>query len=181
MTFDVLRHGETGICGTCAGSTDVALSARGWAQMRNATQRGGPWDAIVSSPLRRCAEFAREFSARASLPLTLDARWRELRFSAREGRAAGELRADALAHFWSNPWGASPPRGGESLPCLEARVPDARGELIEHGTAMRVLIVTHGGVIGILLGHARRVPRADVLKENVPHASSHRIASGPLA
>ncbi|MFZ0006897.1 MAG: histidine phosphatase family protein, partial [Steroidobacteraceae bacterium] len=57
MLVHVLRHGETEGGARYWGRTDVALSARGWEQMRAAVA-GHSWERIVSSPLQRCAAFA---------------------------------------------------------------------------------------------------------------------------
>jgi hypothetical protein len=69
LHLDLLRHGETELGGGLRGSLDDALTALGWAQMRDAVWRGGPWDRIVSSPLQRCALFAWELSAHADTPV----------------------------------------------------------------------------------------------------------------
>lgn len=175
MLIDVLRHGETERSHSFCGSTDVALSTQGWEQMRGAVANAS-WDVIVSSPLRRCAEFARELAARSNATLTFDERWRELHFGAWEGKSTHEIPADALARFWSNPW-FSPPHGGEALPCFEARVLDAWHALHQHGAGRRVLVVAHAGVIRMLLCRARGLSHTELLNIDVPHASLHRISS----
>ncbi|WP_173425610.1 histidine phosphatase family protein, partial [Stutzerimonas stutzeri] len=53
--IDLLRHGETERGGGFRGSLDDALTDRGWQQMREAVDGAGPWDALISSPLQRCA------------------------------------------------------------------------------------------------------------------------------
>jgi len=56
--IDLIRHGET-ISGHCyLGSTDSVLSESGWQQMRAAVLGQAPWDNIISSPLKRCRDFA---------------------------------------------------------------------------------------------------------------------------
>jgi len=50
--------------------------------MRQAVGENCPWQAIASSPLSRCADFARELAARHGLPLEIDARLIELGFGA---------------------------------------------------------------------------------------------------
>ncbi len=63
-TVDLLRHGEPEGGNKYRGALDDPLSELGWAQMRAATGDRCPWQAIVSSPLRRCAAFARELANR---------------------------------------------------------------------------------------------------------------------
>ena len=91
VQLDLLRHGETELGGGLRGSLDDALTPLGWAQMRDAVKGGGPWDRIVSSPLQRCALFARELSAQLDIPLSFDKNLQELHFGAWEGQSAAAL------------------------------------------------------------------------------------------
>lgn len=176
MIFEFLRHGETERSGAFCGSTDVALSARGWEQMRNAVE-GARWDAIVTSPLQRCAEFARELAMQLNVVMTYDERWRELHFGAWEGRQSADLPADALARFWEDPWHSPPPHGGETLLRFEARVLEVWCALQQIYAGKRVLVVTHAGVIRILLCRERGLSRDKLQNIDVLHASLHRIQS----
>jgi alpha-ribazole phosphatase len=106
MILDLLRHGETELGGGLRGSLDDALTATGWAQMRQAVAQAGPWDVVVSSPLQRCALFADELGARLGLPVQREADVRELHFGDWEGRSAAQImqtEADALGLFWPTP------------------------------------------------------------------------------
>lgn len=58
----LLRRGGTERGARYWGCTDIALSAKGRQQMRAAVS-GLSWKLIVSLPLRRCAEFAKEWRA----------------------------------------------------------------------------------------------------------------------
>ena len=69
LRIDLLRHGETERGGGFRGSLDDALTARGWQQMHAALHGAGPWDALISSPLQRCAAFASQLAAQRALPL----------------------------------------------------------------------------------------------------------------
>lgn len=181
--IDLLRHGETTAPDTFCGSTNVPLSARGRTQMHDAVQQGGPWDVILSSPLQRCAEFARNFAAQSNTALMIDEGWRELHFGAWEGKSAAEISsgdATALARFWSNPWSVPPPHGGESTHDFAERVHDAWRSVLRLAER-RVLIVTHGGVIRLLLCHTRGLPRTAMLQFDVPYASLHRALPAQCA
>ncbi|WP_416139508.1 histidine phosphatase family protein [Halomonas sp. HK25] len=59
------------------GTTDHPLSERGWQQMQDAiaalmTDGEPPWDAIVTSPLSRCREFALWLGEQHDLPVTTE-------------------------------------------------------------------------------------------------------------
>ena len=72
------------------------MTPLGWAQMREAVKGGGPWDRIVSSPLQRCALFARELSAQLDIPVSFDKHLQELHFGAWEGQSAAALLANKV-------------------------------------------------------------------------------------
>lgn len=178
MKLDVLRHGETELGGGFRGSLDDALTERGWAQMRTGASGAGPWDVLVSSPLQRCAMFARELEQKLGLPLHFDADLRELHFGQWEGRSAAELmedHAEGLGLFWNDPYSFTPPEG-ETLLDFEARVLSAAERLRERFAGQRVLLITHGGVIRILVARARQLPRAELMQVEVAHGELFHLA-----
>jgi alpha-ribazole phosphatase len=180
MILDLLRHGETEAGGGFRGRIDDALTAEGWRQMRAAVGEAAPWQALVSSPLQRCAAFAAELAERHGLPLQLEDGLRELDFGAWEGRTAAELwdtDADALGHFWSDPYAFTPP-GGEPLVDFEARVLAAVERLHACFAGRHLLLVTHGGVMRLLLARARGLPRGGLMQVEVGHGALHRLRVG---
>ena len=166
VQLDLLRHGETEWGGGLGGSLDDALTAVGWEQMREAVKGRGPWDRIVSSPLQRCALFARELSQQLALPVSFDKDLQELHFGEWEGcspAALMETDAEALGLFWTDPYGFTPPQG-ESVPEFSAPVLAAVSRLQQQFAGERVLVVCHGGVIKLLLARARGLPREQLLQ-----------------
>lgn len=79
---DLLRHGEPEGGRRYRGSLDDPLSDRGWDQMWRAASGDTPWDLVISSPLRRCREFAEQLSSRLQLPLTIKPDLQELGYGA---------------------------------------------------------------------------------------------------
>jgi len=180
MILDLLRHGETEQGGGLRGRIDDALTARGWQQMLAGLGDGVPWSRLVSSPLQRCAAFARELAARHALELQLEDGLRELDFGAWDGRSAAELMvtdAEALGRFWADPYAFTPP-DGEPLLAFEARVLDAIARLQRQCGGEHVLLVTHGGVMRLLLARARGLPRSDLLQVEVGHGALRRLRVG---
>lgn len=179
LRLDLLRHGETESGGGFRGSLDDALTARGWAQMRTAVE-GGRWDLLVSSPLQRCRAFAEELAQRQGIELELENDLRELHFGAWEGRSAAALmdgHSEALGRFWADPYAFTPP-GGEPLSEFEARVLAAQRRLRQRHAGRRVLLVTHGGVIRLLLACARGLPRERLLQVDVGHGALFGLRAG---
>jgi alpha-ribazole phosphatase len=173
LRLDLLRHGETKLGGGLRGSLDDALTDAGWQQMRAAVAGRGPWNRLVSSPLQRCARFAEELGARLALPVTLDPDLQELHFGTWEGQSAAALMAtdaEALGRFWADPYAFTPPQG-EPVLAFSARVLGAVERLHQRYAGERVLLVSHGGVMRLLLARARGLPREQLLNVEVAHGA----------
>lgn len=178
--IDLLRHGETLAGSVYLGRTDVALSERGYRQMAEALLDAPCYCSVVSSPLARCAAFAQDYAQRHGLPLQYDARFQEMDFGAWDGRSAAEIAAadpGALEHFWRDPV-AFPPPQAEPLLSFQARVLAAWRELPARYPSQRVLLITHGGVMRIILCHLQQRPLGELLSLSVPHAALHQITMG---
>ena len=180
LILDLLRHGETELGGGLRGSLDDALTAKGWAQMRDTVEGQGPWDRLVSSPLQRCARFADELGERLGLPVTLEPGLQELHFGVWEGQSAASLMdtdAEALGRFWADPYGFTPPQG-EPVLAFSERVLAAVERLRLAYAGERVLLVSHGGVMRLLLARARGLPREQLLNVEVAHGALFSLRVG---
>lgn len=171
--IDLLRHGQCEGGEIFRGSTDVALTNEGWSAMRSSLtgMEPAPWQRIVSSPLQRCRRFAEALSEQWDLPLTLEPDLREMHFGDWEGREYADL--------WDNDpqlrlWGEDPerhtPPNGEPLAEFAARVLGALEHLACAHSDEHLLIVTHGGVIRLLLTQAKGWPRSEMRQMPVPYA-----------
>ena len=173
--IDLLRHGETLAGSVYLGRSDAPLSEHGYWQMTDALLNAPRYDAVLSSPLARCAAFAQEYAQRHGLPLQYDARFQEMDFGAWDGRSSAEIAAadaGALENFWRDPV-AFPPPQGEPLLSFQARVLAAWRELPARYPRQRVLLITHGGVMRIILCHLQQRPLSELLSLSVPHAALH--------
>lgn len=171
LHLDLLRHGETELGGGLRGSLDDALTARGWEQMRAAVEQQGPWDRLISSPLQRCALFAHELGERLNIPVGLEKNLQELHFGAWEGQSAAALMetdAEGLGLFWADPYRFTPPEG-EPVTDFSDRVLGAVSRLHQAYAGERVLLISHGGVMRLLLARARGLPREQLLNVEVGH------------
>ncbi len=175
--LDLIRHGEPVGGRRYRGHLDDPLSEKGWRQMREAVADHCPWDAVVSSPLRRCAAFAEDLVARHGLPLTLEPRFQEVGFGDWEGRTREELEADSpgcLRHFYSDPINHTPP-GAEPLLDFQQRVLAGLDDLLARNGGRHVLLVGHAGLIRVIIGHALAIPLAHIFRINVDNACLTRL------
>jgi alpha-ribazole phosphatase len=175
-TIDLLRHGDTGQR-SYRGQLDDPLSALGWSQLRAAVE-GRRWARVVSSPLRRCADFARELAQARGLPLRIDPRLAEYHFGAWQGvpiETLAETQGEALARFWADPV-AHPPPEAEPFARFRQRLGDALDDVAREAREHDILVITHGGAIRLLRCWAEGRGYGDMAGIDVPHASLHRLA-----
>lgn len=176
--FDFLRHGECEGGDIFRGSTDVSLTPSGKAAMhRSCRDVAEPWDQIVSSPLLRCRRFAEELAQQTKRPLNIDPRLAEISFGDWEGQLRNDIWQNQTAHIqaWmENPADNTPP-GGEPLMQVAERGLAFFHETSEQHRSRRVLVVTHGGMIRVLLASLLNMPLRCASQFDVPFACVSRI------
>ncbi len=160
MRLDLLRHGQVAGGRKYRGNgIDDPLSPTGWQALERATKTSPGWQAIHSSPLRRCADFARHLAERTGLPLYIHPDLREVGFGAWEGLRREELertRPEELAAFYRDPL-RNRPAGAEALDQLVHRVGGVLEQIIASEPQHHLLLV-HAGVIRAALAHALALP-----------------------
>ena len=174
---DLLRHGEPEGGQKFRGAVDDPLSERGWGQMRAAVGDYRGWEAVISSPLVRCAAFARELAGHLDRPLEIAAGFSEVSFGVWESRAVADVNAAeplALARFWRDPV-AYPIPGGEPVADFDRRVGQAWELLLKRHRGRHVLLVAHGGVIRMILRRLLDMPLQRIWRLEVPYAAVSRI------
>lgn len=177
-TIDLLRHAECDGGDIFRGSLDVPLAHTGWARMRRAAEQQTGWQTIISSPLQRCRAFAEELAEERGLPLKVDDRLQEMGFGDWEGVPVAEVWAQqgAAAWAWFEDPEANPPPGGEPLSALRARAEAALAECLQECRGQHVLLVTHGGVMRVLIGQALLMPPTAINRLDLPWACLSRLA-----
>ena len=152
-SIDLMRHGEPVGGKRFRGSTDDPLSEAGWQQMRTSLQGHANWDVIVSSPLRRCAEFAAEVADQHKLEIQMMPGLAELEFGEWEGKTPTEVEQqypDALQQLYYDPLTFTAP-GGESMQVFYDRVSQAWDDVMQIYRGQSVLLIAHGGVNRVIL------------------------------
>lgn len=195
--IDVMRHGEPiGSCpkgGTILrGSTDNALTEKGWLQAKarcqfvfdtsekKSTSNGLPWDLIISSPLIRCADFAKQlhnelFSTadEASKSLLINDQWREIHYGDWDGKSIADIwqqQPELMAQMWKNPLEFCAPKG-EPVKDFSKRIAQAWLDLLNEHRGKRILLVCHGGVMRVLLQQLLMMSPEGMNRFAIPYAA----------
>ncbi len=179
--IDLLRHGEVAGGDLLRGCrTDQPLNDKGWDQLRSAVANGGEWQRVVSSPMRRCREFAVETARRLDLPLRVEEGLRELDFGAWDGLPIEYLWAEhgeEANAFLGNPLSLTPP-DAEPISEFRDRVLASWNRLLADYAGEHLLLVAHGGVNRLILSHVLAMPLSAMFRLEVEHACLSRVRVG---
>jgi len=167
--IDLLRHGEV-LGGSCyRGITDDPLTPKGWQQMQDKLSDASHWDVIISSPLSRCHQFAAGLSTQLQRHLISEAAFQEIDFGDWEGKIAEQIDAQLLSQFYADPINFSPPNG-EHFNDFQQRILAAWQALLEAQQGKRILLITHAGVIRIILAHSLGIDIQHSFRLKIGHA-----------
>jgi probable phosphoglycerate mutase len=150
-TIGIVRHGITdwNIQRIAQGSTDIPLNETGRQQAKAVAERLAgeeAWDVIISSDLSRARETAEIIAAKLGMPVShFDPRIREMS----GGEIEGTTEADRLEKWGAN-W-REQVQGMEKLEDVAHRGREFIEEVIVKYPGKRVLMVSHGGLIGVML------------------------------
>lgn len=175
--IDFMRHGEPVGGRRYRGKADDPLSDKGWEQMWHSVGERHPWDAIVASPLLRCAEFATALGSKWQIPVTLDERLAELGYGEWEGKTAEQITAadpSALLRYRRDPIHCRP-AGAEDLDAFVARFRSAWQDIIERYRGRHVLVIAHAGIIRMALSNALDIPPGSMFRIEAAYAAITRF------
>ena len=176
--FDLIRHGEPAGGHKYRGHRDDPLSELGWQQMRDAIGKDEEWDHILTSPLLRCREFASELSAQLKVPVTVAEGFKEICFGDWEGKTREQVAqeyGDHQANFWRNAENYPPPNA-ETVQDFYQRIGTAWQHWSKELAGQKVLLVCHGGVIRMVLGHVLGLTPSNAMAGfHVPFANRSQV------
>lgn len=159
-TIILVRHGRThlteskrisGRGGENPGLSDLGREdAHKVAQAISEIGNSGPWShltpisAIVSSPIKRTLDTAHIISNEVGLGVDVIENLAEISFGDWDGHSNEEVKSKWASTFqdWQGSWTVAPPNG-ESLEQFEARVQDARREILKTYAGKTVAVVSH--------------------------------------
>jgi len=174
----IVRHGRTAAnaAGELLGRRDPPLDEVGRRQAARIAETLPAAARIISSPLLRCMETAREIQAtcESGIGIEIDERFVEIDYGTLEGRPVGQIPVDTWAHWQSDP--AWSPGGAESLADVSSRVAAALDGILETvDPGGPIVIVTHVSPIKAAIGWALGMGPEIAWRCHVAQASIHRI------
>jgi broad specificity phosphatase PhoE len=175
MKVFLIRHGETALnaAGVLRGQLDVALNATGEQEARalGAHFAGVPLGAVVSSPLVRALDTARQVATSSGAPLLVDERLRD--------RFYGELAGYSIEQVEERFGSVDAAPGVESYQALAVRAEMAFFDAAARAQAEGpVALVTHDAVVRALLGLL--VPVVGSAKLELPTGSWSELIAGSV-
>jgi alpha-ribazole phosphatase/probable phosphoglycerate mutase len=150
-----IRHAETNMAGTFCGQSDPPISQRGQNQIKelmSALVRDS-FDLIYTSDLCRAIGTATPIAETLGLSLLSRTDLREMHFGQWEGKRWSEIESEnrAFAALWMQNFPDLPAPGGEPFSEFRARVLREISYLRSAATGKRAIVVTHGGVMRVVL------------------------------
>ncbi len=189
MKIYLVRHGETiyNKKGLFQGQTDIPLDEDGKLQARKAGLRfndefiksGETISAIYTSPLSRTRETAEIIGENFNIKPQDFPSFKEINMGEWEGKSAGEVMekykdsdgTPLLKKWKEDPLNYHIP-GGEKVQDVDRRVVDSINDLIKkHRPEDNLIIVTHGGPIGVVICHALHESLKEVTKKKADNTS----------
>lgn len=179
-TVDLLRHGQVATPNLFCAPANEPLGITGWKQLTLATQPG-QWDTVITSPSRRCHDFARLLSQRLDCAFEVDERFGEMDFGAWIGKTQEEIweqEPELMQQLWLQPRRFIAPQG-EALENFIHRVQLGWDEVQTSYAGQNVLILTHATVIRVVLAKVLDVLYQKSLKFEVGYAQITRVRTYP--
>lgn len=156
MQLYLIRHPAPRVAaGVCYGRSDLPLAAdvaQAAARILPQLPQMTPMLPVYTSPLQRCRQLA---DALHPAPRG-DPRLLEMDFGEWEMTPWNRIGRAALDGWAADPLGYAPP-AGESVADLQQRVEDFVSEM-RHAGLERAVLVTHAGVMKVLVGQVQALP-----------------------
>lgn len=186
ITIDLIRHGEPEGGDIVRGRVNPVLTSLGWEQMRQAvsldagftpSETTPRWTHVVSSPLSRCSDFATRAAQNAGLEVEIKDDWQEIDYGDWDGMPAKlwrEVAADQFRAFREDLSALAPPNG-ETYLQFKDRVLTVWKQLADYPDGAHLLVVTHGGVLRVVLPTVLGMPLNRSFPLHIPFACYSRV------
>jgi alpha-ribazole phosphatase/probable phosphoglycerate mutase len=173
-----IRHAETDKSGTFCGHSDPPVNQRGSEQIQELSNALSPEeiDIVYTSDLQRAASTAGALAERFGVSQIATPNLREIDFGDWEGLAWQEIEIidPAYAHRWTEAYPNLPAPAGESFTVFQARVVAIVTEILNHVDHSKKVVVTHGGVMRVVLQMFCGVSGTEAWELTKPYCSFFR-------
>lgn len=178
----LIRHGEPAeeFRGRCYGSLDVGLSETGRVQVAEIARYlvGERATAIYASPRLRTVESARILADGFRRPIEIVPDLREIDFGDFEGLSYDDIAArypDLYKQWMESPTEVQFPNG-ECEAQVRSRVLRAFEKICREQEGHTAIVVTHGGVIRIIIAWALRMPAECIFRLSQGHGAVNLLS-----
>jgi len=178
MKLTLVRHTSLDIAPSiCYGQSDVSVSVN-FENERIALQKklaALEFDAIYSSPLKRCHQLAQalcadELFGHTSESIKLDIRLKELHFGDWEMSPWEAIPRESF-DMWADDYANLAPPNGETFSELHMRAKSFVEDVSSHSQGKSILVVTHGGFIRALIAEVLQIPLKRLFRLTIDHVS----------
>jgi alpha-ribazole phosphatase len=155
--------------GICYGRSDVSLADDYLVSFHN-IETDTHYDQVISSPLKRCTILTDYLKH----PYNTDARLQEVNFGSWELKKWDDIERKDF-DLWHLDYVNTAPPQGESLAVMQNRVLSLLFELKKNHPNGKVLLITHAGVIRIILSYIERIPLKDIFSIKIGFGELRKV------
>lgn len=173
----LIRHAVTDVAGVLCGQLDPPLNATGRAQANAlaVSLKGSKICRLYASDLQRALQTAVPLAALWNTRIEPRTDLREMSFGAWEGKKWSEIHPRRPARKTGEGLPEISPLGGETSTSFRCRILQALGEIVADPCGGTIAIVTHLGVIRVILKELRVTGQIWDPHERIGHCAVYRI------
>lgn len=166
MRLWLVRHGETeaNVAGLYSGHVPTPLTERGIAQAQTlgTLLRNVPVDNVLCSELERARHTTQLILGDREAPVRNMPELNEMFFGDWEMRHHRDLAREDAENYavWCNDWQNATPTNGEGFQAFSQRVERFIAQLADYKTCQNLLVVSHQGVLSVLIARLLSMPAA---------------------
>lgn len=171
MIVYLLRHG-TPVGGRMYRGNlfDDPLTEEGWDQMKSSLSNLS-FDAIATSPMKRCSEFADYISKKSKIPYSIIEDFKEIGFGDWQGKTSHQIGEEVVERFKNDPIN-NPINNAENLYDFQSRVIKNYLEILDNlDPKNKLLIIAHAGVIRVIKSYILKLPIEKMFTMNIKSGS----------
>ncbi len=171
----LIRHAETDLAGTFCGHSNPCVNGSGYQQIELLLEKLTRYaiDVVYTSDLQRALTTAQAIAARCAAVLEIASGLREIHFGRWESLTWQQIeqRDPVYAQRWVDQYPNLPSPDGERFSSFKDRALHAFDTLIAQLHGRTAAIVTHGGVLRILLTHRFGLTDEQAWRRTQPYCS----------